>query len=350
LQSAVAGAIAKEIKVEVTPPDLSQLKTARPANRKALDAYLQGQGHLGDSFNLALSKAGWPKRSEEEFTKGLAYLQQAVHEDPDYAPAYVGLAQAWQCSWLMGQYDGAKAKAAVAKAIALDDTLVQAHLEMAHLLIIYDRDWTSAEKEYRRILEITPGSAEAHDQYARYLDNVGRPEQGLREHEWAQQLDPDTEYIPDFDRSPRERVERQRFYIATHPSVDANYWDLANKSYRAGMYKEALDNWTRVMDEFGWTEEVKQIRRVYSSADPTRAAKELAKEYAEVSKHHWMHPQTAVTFYAALNDREHVLAWLERGFAEHDRDIVLGIADPPLASLGSDPRFQDLLRRAGLPR
>jgi TolB-like protein/DNA-binding winged helix-turn-helix (wHTH) protein len=349
LQGTVAGAIAKEVKVEVTPQEQWQLKNARPVNRKALDAYLEGQGRLGDSFNLALSKAGWPKRSEEESRKALAFFQQAIQEDPNYAPAYVGLSQVWQASWLPGGYDGAKAKAAAEKALALDDTLVHAHLEMAYLLIIYDRDWTVAEKEYKRILEITPGSAEAHEQYARYLDNVGRREQGLREHEWAQQLDPDTEHIPGFDLSPSERVERQRFYIATHPPVGADYWDLANKSYKAGMYKEALDNWTRVMDEFGWTEEAKQIRQAYSPADPTRAAKELAKEYAEVSKHHWLHPETAATFYAALNDRDHVLAWLERGFAEHDPDIVLGIADPPLASLRSDPRFQDLVRRAGLP-
>ena len=72
----------------------------------------------------------------------------------------------------------------------LDGSSAQAHLQLAHMLILYDRDWTAAGKEFVRVLEITPGSADGHSHYAGYLEDLGQQEQALREYEWAQQLDP----------------------------------------------------------------------------------------------------------------------------------------------------------------
>jgi hypothetical protein len=100
------------------------------------------------------------------------------------------------------------------------------------------------------------------------------------------------------------------------------------------------------MDTYGWTEEAKRVRRAYSTRDPTRAAKQLSREIEGMSKYHWLPPSVIIEFYTAFDDREHILAWLARGVAEHEWDTVFSLH--AYASLRSDPRFQDVVRRAGL--
>jgi len=354
LQSSVASAIADEIHAKMTPEAQEHLKSLRPVNRKALDAYLDGKRYLEDSNNLAYGKTGWPKPSEAEFRKAVAFFEQSTHEDPDYSPAYVGLSQAWQVCWLPDLADLGRAKAAAAKAVELDGGSAQAHLQLAHMLILYDRDWTAAEKEFVRVLEIAPSSAAGHDDYAGYLENLGRREQAQREYEWAQQLDPDAVHVPDFSQSPYQKVEEGRRYMATHPVTPIDNWLLAQALYQAGMHKEAVDNWTLVMDTYGWTEEAERVRRAYSTADPKRAAMQMSREIEEISKYHWLQPSFMIEFYFALDDQEHILTWLEKGVAEHEWDTVFSLGDKSLGdkaygNLRSNPRFQELMRRAGLP-
>jgi len=350
LQSSVASAIADEIHAKMTPEAQEHLKSLRPVNRKALDGYLDGKRHLDDSGSLANGKTGWPKPSEAEFRKALAFFEQSTHEDPDYSPAYVGLSQAWESPWLPGISDLEKAKVAAVKAVELDGESAHAHLQLAHMLILYDRDWTAAGKEFARVLEIAPGSAAGHADYADYLENLGQREQALHEYEWAQQLDPSEVHLPDSSLSPSERVEEGRRYMATHPVYPIDNWLLARSLYKAGMHKEAVDNWTLVMETYGWTEEAKRVRRAYSTADPKRAAMQMSREIEGISKYHWLPPSVMIEFYTAVDDKEHVLAWLEKGLAQHEWDAVFSLGVPEFAGLRSDPRFQDLLRRAGLPQ
>ena len=354
LQSSVATAIADEIHAKMTLEAQEHLKSVRPVNRKALDAYLDGKRHLEDSNSLAYGKTGWPKPSEAEFRKAVAFFEQSTHEDPDYSPAYVGLSQAWQVCWLPDLADLGKAKAAAAKAVELDGGSARAHLQLAHMLILYDRDWTAAEKEFVRVLEIAPSSAAGHNDYAGYLENLGRREQAQREYEWAQQLDPDAVHVPDFSQSPSQKVEEWHRYMATHPVTPIDNWLLAQALYQAGMHKEAVDNWTLVMDTYGWTEEAERVRRAYSTADPKRAAMQMSREIEEISKYHWLQPSFMIEFYFALDDQEHMLTWLEKGVAEHEWDTVFSLGDKslgdkPYGNLRSNPRFQELVRRAGLP-
>jgi TolB-like protein/DNA-binding winged helix-turn-helix (wHTH) protein len=350
LQSTVADTIAKEINLELTPQEQSQLQNVRPVNRKALDAYLDGQRYLGDSSHLAYSKTGWPKPSEAAFRKAVTCFEQSIREDPNYSPAYVGLSQAWESPWLPGIADLEKAEVAALKAVELDGGSAQAHLQLAHMLILYDRDWAAAGKEFARVLEITPSSAPGHADYAGYLEALGQREQALHEYEWAQQLDPSEVHLPDSSLSPSERVEQGRRYMATHPVYPIDNWLLARSLYQAGRYKEAVDNWLVAFDHYGWTEEAKRIRRAYSPTDPTRAVRQLSREIEDTAKDHWLQPSFMIEFYTAVDDREHVLAWLEKGFAQREWDTVFSLGDSQYAGLRSDLRFQDLLRRAGLPQ
>jgi TolB-like protein/DNA-binding winged helix-turn-helix (wHTH) protein len=350
LQSSVASAIANEIHAKMTPEAQEHLKSLRPVNRKALDAYLDGKRHLEDSNGLAYAKAGWPKPSEAEFRRAVTFFEQSADEDPDYSPAYVGLSEAWEACWLPALANLEKAKAAAVKAVALDSESAQAHRQLAHMLILYDRDWTAAEKEFVRVLEIAPSSAAGHDDYAGYLENLGRREQAQREYEWAQQLDPSMVHVPDFSQTPNQKVEEGRRYMATHHVDPIDNWLLAQALYQAGMHKEAVDNWTLVMDTYGWTEEAERVRRAYRAADPKRAAMQMSREIEEISKYHWLQPSFMIEFYFALDDQEHMLTWLEKGVAEHEWDTVFSLGDKQVTgNLRSNPRFQELMRRAGLP-
>jgi len=350
LQSSVASAIADEIHAKMTPEAQEHLKSLRPVNRKALDAYLDGHQHLERSEGLAYGKTGWPKPSEAELRKAVVFFEQSAHEDPDYSPAYVGLSEAWEACWLPALANLEKAKVAAVKAVELDSESARAHRQLAHMLILYDRDWTAAEKEFVRVLEIAPSSAAGHDDYAGYLENLGRREQARREYEWAQKLDPSMVHVPDFSQTPNQKVEEGRRYMATHPSAPIDNWLLAQALYQAGLHKEAVDNWTMVMDTYGWTEEAKRVRRAYSMADPKRAAMQMSREIEEISKYHWLPPSVMIEFYFALDDQEHMLTWLEKGVAEHEWDTVFSLGDKQVTgNLRSNPRFQDLVRRAGLP-
>jgi len=350
LQSTVAAAIAREVNVEVTPQEQAQLGKARPVNRKALDAYLEGQNHFQESFELAIQKTGWPTRSEEEYRKALAFFQLAIQEDPEYAPAYVALSQVWRTPWVRGGMDLEKARTALERAVELDDTLVQAHLQMAYLQEA-NGEWNAAEREFTRVLEIAPGSAEGHEQYAHYLDGVGRREQGLLEHEWAQQLDPETDHIPTFNLSPRERVQRKRAYMATHLLIQGDSWELGHLSYEAGFYRDALDNWTSVLDHYGWTELAGRVRRSYRPNNPMLAAKQLGQEIEKAAKNHWFPPGLEADFYAATDDRDHAFAWLQKCYQQNDYQCLGNLnTEPWFDSFHSDPRFRDLARRAGLPQ
>jgi hypothetical protein len=115
------------------------------------------------------------------------------------------------------------------------------------------------------------------------------------------------------------------------------------------MYKEAIDNWTLVMDNFGWTEEAGRVRQACDATDPTRAVQQLSKEFDNIAKSRWVQPSVMIEFYSALKDQEHTLTWLERGIAVHEWDAVFSLGDPDFDDFRSDPRFQELVRRAGLP-
>jgi hypothetical protein len=137
--------------------------------------------------------------------------------------------------------------------------------------------------------------------------------------------------------------------MATHPVSPIDNWLLAQALYQAGMYKEAIDNWTLVMDNYGWTEEAARVRQTYDAADPKRAVQQLSKEFDNAAKNHWLEPSVMIEFYDAIRDQEHILVWLEKGISEHEWDAVFSLGVPAFDSLRSNPRFQGLVRRAGLP-
>ena len=150
LESDVARAIAGEVRIRLTPQETARLTKARPVNLKALDAYLEGRYHLDKSFPLEWHK-GLEKSYEEETQKAVASFEQAIREDPNYVTAYLGIFEVVRAAGVVPHLEFVpRAKAAVRKAVELDDSLVRAHSAMAQMLMQYDWNWSGAEKELKR--------------------------------------------------------------------------------------------------------------------------------------------------------------------------------------------------------
>src|SRR5256885_6143607 len=181
IQEEVARTIAERIEVSLTPTEQASLASTHPVDPEAHEDYLKGRYY----FN---------QRTEDALNRSIVYFQQALARDPNYALAYCGLADAYTMLGFRGGFPSKdallRAKAAALKAIELDDTLAEPHASLAFIAETHGWDWATAEREYKRALELNPGDARAHHWYAGYLVYVGRFEEGIAEAKRARDLDP----------------------------------------------------------------------------------------------------------------------------------------------------------------
>src|SRR6202044_1319192 len=183
LQSEVARAIADQIQINVNPQEQAALKSVKAVNPQAYQSFLKGRFF-------------WNKRTAEGLKIALAYFNQAIEEDPKYAPAYSGLADTyallgdWQYAVIPPKEAFPRAKAAAIKALELDDALGEAHNSLAFVLDGFDWDFEAASKEFHRAIELNPGYATAHHWYAWHLSLLGKFDEAIAEMKKAQNLDP----------------------------------------------------------------------------------------------------------------------------------------------------------------
>ncbi|HWT84062.1 MAG TPA: hypothetical protein VN648_35365, partial [Candidatus Methylomirabilis sp.] len=167
LQSEVAQAIVREIRVKTTPQDKIRLAASRPINPEAYEAYLK-------------ARYFW-SRWGSDTGKAVDYFEKAIEKDPTYAPAYSGLAMCFssQLFWRRPQEVYPKARTAVSKALELDDSLAEAHAALAYTKLLYDWDWPGAEREFRRALELDPNSPDTDFAYSNFLTMMGRFDEAI---------------------------------------------------------------------------------------------------------------------------------------------------------------------------
>jgi len=344
LQSDVARAIAQEIGIKLTSNEQAQLMRARPVHPEAHQAYL-----LGRYF--------WNRRTAENMRRAIVYFQQAVDKDPDYALAYAGLADGYnRLSLQWGSPKGfLKAREAATKALALDDMLAEAHAALAFVKHRFDWDWISAEREFKRAIELNPGYANAYDWYAFYLLNVGRGNEALAVRKQAQALDPlsleigsNLGYTFFYLRQYDQAIEELRKVI----DLDGNYWHprfLLGAVYTAkGMYEEAIAELkkARQLEDnpiiLGW------LGVAYARSGQRDAARKALDELRGLSKERYVRPYDVALIYTALGDKDQAIEWLEKGYEDRATSLFLK-GSPGLDDLRSDPRFAELERRYGLP-
>ena len=342
VQDDVARTVSREIQVSLIPQEEAHASVT--VNPEAYDAFLKGRFY-------------WNKRTPEAMSRAENYFQQAIHKDPNYASAYVGLSDTYQLmafwSQLPTREGFARARAAVEKALQLDDRSPEAHASLASIRESFDWDWPGAESEYRRALDLNPNYATAHHWYAEFLAGHGRFDQAIAEITKATELDPLSPVIATtvgemFCRTGHcdQAVTQYNEVLRMYPGYPQATYLLALAYARMGLYQKSLEQIDRAMSgptlNPGWASST----RAYAAAIAGRRQEALVL-LPQVKKD--TDPQFVdyilATIYAALGDKDQAFASLERARLSHDVTLLLVEADYRLDNIKADPRFIDFLHR-----
>jgi tetratricopeptide (TPR) repeat protein len=348
LQSEIALEIADELRLTLGDPKQNtpiHQPSLSPQSSEAYDLYLRGRFF-------------WNQRTVEGLHRALEYFQQSISKDPNNARAYAGVADA---NTLLTSYSGApptefmpKARTAALKALELDESLSEAHTSLALIVENYDWDWQTAEKEYRRAIELNPNNATAHHWYAEYLTWLGRFDEALRESERARQLDPlslviavDNGQIFYYSRQYDAALAKFR----TVREVDRNFRPglMAAAYEQKGMFADALAElrtWPGSESDspYYWS----MLSYLYGRTGDTVQARRALAELEKMNRLRPIDPAIVSWAYLGMGDKDRALSWLERAYAQHSNAMTSLKVEPRYDALRSDPRFQNLMRRVEL--
>ena len=294
------------------------------------------------------------KMTDHDIGKAIELFSQAIRKDPEYARAYAALATA-QVTLTMccdGQpSELTEAKLAAQKAVDLDDELAEGHSALGALNYFHDWDWTKAEKEYQRALELDPNSAIAHFQYGDFLGLMGRADEATAHKERAMQLEP---FEPFFasrvgsTKDPDKALEQILHAIDLDPDYYFSHVMAAATYRRKKMYDKSIEE-ARLSKNLSpdqtWSDVI--LSNTYVSAGKPEEARRILDQLLLRSRSHFVPPSHLALVYCNLGDREQALYWLENAFAIHDTKMVT-LRGQQWKNVENDPRFQDIRRRVGL--
>jgi len=353
MQSTVASEIAHEIQVKLTPAEQARLRDVRPVNPKALDAYAGARFYIDRAGKFQFDKGR--ETQKDELQKAFSYLDSAVEQDPSYRPTYLAYFEAIENA------DPAppflylpKAKAGLLKALELGEEDMEGHLALAKLLMRYEYDWAGAEREYKKSIEVNPSSGYAHFSYSEYLANVGRSNEADKELILAQSLSPAHDYSDDhfavLQRASRT-LEMQRQTLEEKTPNNPFILMIMAKNYGiAGRFKESVEMWERCLTVYGRPDFAAVLHQAEAKGGPRFALEEWMRAVEEYSSHYDDLPVGMAAFtYSSLGNKDRAFVWLDKAVEQRDWCIPFLKRDNVWNPLRSDPRFNSLLRRVGLP-
>jgi len=347
LQDKVAGEITEKLRPKLTGEERRRLNKRYTDNVEAYQLYLKCRYH-------------WNKATGEELNKSLQYCQQAVEIDPNYVPAYFGLADAYAFMGWIGyptiEYF-AKAKVPLAKALNLDSSFAQAHYLNGVISLYFDYDPPTAEREYKRALELNPNIPEPHYGYGTYLGAVGRFPNAIAEMTRAVELDPLS--LVWNEQLGGLYCGSRRYDLAMDQwrktlDLDPNFWmahqDLGGIYAYKHKYKEALEEFEKAASLSGNSGYATgYLGYGYAVSGRRSDAEKKIEELKRLSQQKYIPAFSIAVVYAGLDEKDLAFKWLDKAYQQ--REGWLGwyfLFDPEFDGLRSDPRYADLLRRIGL--
>ena len=342
LQSDIARDVSSRLKPKLSGTDEAKVTKIYTTNADAYQLYLKGKYYQS-------------KYNEDSYKKAIDYYKQATELDPNYALAYLGIAEAYNTAsdWYLAPDDAMpKAKAASLKTLELDNTLAEAHYNLGTLAFWYDRDWITVEREMKLAIELDP----SYTMYAFYLAAMGRHDEAVRAQETTQRRFPlDLQKGMDLAGiyAAAGRLDQAIEQAKKTSELDPNYWgayqELGLAYERKKQFPEAiaalekarsLDNNPSVSGYLGF---------VYAEAGKKAEAQRVLDQLKALSRQRHVPPYSIAIIYAGLNEKDEAFEWLNKAYDDRSFFISLLNIEPTLDNLRPDPRFKELLRRANLP-
>ena len=350
MQNELASAIALEVAGRLTPQEQARFAHGRTVKPEVYEAYLKGRYFSN-------------RPMEEGLKKGVAYFQEAIRLDPDYAPAYSGLADAYSFLGFAGvETDRPRQLAieAAKKAISLDDSLAEAHASLGWVLHRHMQDWTGAEKEYRRAIELNPSYAIAHQFYGVFRRGIGLDELGCDEHRLAHELDPLNPVITDswaecvyvaghFD----DAVRMVKDILEVDPNNLRSLWTLGEMYERKGMFPEAIEQYEKEVDATSGKAFIPYslLASAYTGSGQTEKAEKILREMKrKFGEDDWI----SATIHIRMGQNELAIRELTEDVAKCGPGTCgpassLYVSNWRFDPLRSDLRFQALLKKFNYP-
>ncbi len=345
LQSEATHDIVEHIRGKVS--DGGRSDTAQHVDPAVYDLFLRGRYY-------------WNRRTKADFAKAIEYFSEAVRKDPHYALAYVGLAD---CYNLSGSPEGKKA---AEKAVALDESLAEAHTSLAYAKQNFDWDFAGAEQEFRRAIELNPNYAIAHQWYATFLSDMGRHQEAIAEIERAIQLDPlsvnvntAAAWLFYFARQFDGAQKQARNALELDPNFYPAHSILADVYLATNAYEAFFQEQEKVAALSGNQEmrsRIVALKRAYSAGGPKEMYREKVRQLQKLGTSPFLPTVTASAHYglaiayAHLGENDRAFEHLHQCYRDRGFEMLVLKTDPDLDPLRTDPRLQDLVSRVGLPQ
>jgi TolB-like protein/Flp pilus assembly protein TadD len=356
LQSEVARAIAGRIRTAVTPEEKARLGSAPPQSLavreidpRAHEAYLKGRYHLN-------------KRTGAELLVAIEYFEAAIRTAPRYAPGYAGLAKCYLLLPAAGIGAAApkdvlpKAKEAARHALAVDDSLSEAHSVLGYALTLHEWDWTGGERSFERALALDPSDATAHFWYGAHLAARGRLDEAIASARRARALDPVSPIVNAgvawmlylagrYD----EAVEHSRQALALDPAFAIGHLRLGTAYEGKGMLPEAIAELRKAVASSGESPDmVAALGHAHATAGDRGEARKILAGLKDLSQRRYVSAYHIAVVHAGLREKDEAFEWLQKAYEERSWGLAFLNVDPDAVPLRSDPRFSDLVHRLGL--
>ena len=348
VEDSISTKVASALALKLSGDEERRLIKRYTGNPEAYQLYLKGRFF-------------WNKRTGEGFKIGISQFKQAVEKDPEYALAYAGLADSYTgltfYNFAAPNETMPKAREAATNALAMDNTLAEAHASLGHVKANYDWEWSAAEKEFKRSIELKPDYATGHQWYAiHYLTPMERWDESINEMKRALDLEPTSLVMNSFLGATLyfagrydDAIEQCRKTIEMDSNFAVAHWHLGLAYQQKGMSEEAIAELQKAIELSGNSPlMIAALGHAYAKAGKRNEANRILDQLQKLSAVSYVSSYELAAIYVALGEREQAFQLLERSFKERCFHLVNLNVRPEFATLRTDPRFHDLVRRIGL--
>ncbi len=348
IQDEISHEISEKLRLQLTKAEKKRLVRRHTEDAEAYRLYLQGRHH-------------WNRWTEEGFYKAIGYFQQAIEKDPSYALAHTGIAESYVLlgwnSYLPPKDAFPKGKAAAMTALHLDPDLGEAHTPLAAALWLHDWQWQEAQREFKRSLELSPTYPTANHYYAECLMTMGRHEEAIARIKNSQELDPLSLIINVaigwtfyMGRQYDKAIEHLLRTVELDPNYPMAYWILGLLYRTTGRDELAVTAGEKSVATSGGSPLMRAaLAHTYGKSGREKEARQVLDDLTELAKHKYVAPHFFAGIHIGLGENDRAIEYLEKSWEEHCHWLIYLHLDPSMDDLRSDLRFQDLLKRVGLP-